>query len=134
MIKTQSTHTMSRPDTIALGQRPFWLLPEPHPVHQEGKKLYWNGLLDIFMAQNALKTAGGVSRLAAITTLPKRLKSNPFGCIRIGITAAGMYTGYSLKAASHIHSAVLSSQTSSAGSNSNAVMVSIKWLRNSLVM
>ena len=47
VIKTQSTHTMSRPDTIALGQRPFWLLPEPHPVHQEGKKLYWNGLLDV---------------------------------------------------------------------------------------
>jgi len=47
VIKTQSTHTMNRPDTIALGQRPFWLLPEPHPVHQEGKKLYWNGILEI---------------------------------------------------------------------------------------
>ena len=46
------------------------------------------------MVQNALKIAGGVSRLAAITTLPKRLKSNLFGCIRIGITAAGMYMGY----------------------------------------
>ena len=47
VIKTQSAHTISRPDTVALGQRPFWLLPEPHPVHQEGKKLYWNGILDI---------------------------------------------------------------------------------------
>ncbi len=51
------------------------------------------------MVQNALKTAGGVSRLAAITTLPKRLTSNPFGCIRIDITVAGMYTGYSPRSA-----------------------------------
>ena len=30
-----------------LGQRPLWLFPEPHPIHQEGQQLFWNGVLKI---------------------------------------------------------------------------------------
>lgn len=30
-----------------LAQRPFWLLPEPQPLHQEGQTVFWNGELEI---------------------------------------------------------------------------------------
>ncbi|MDG2460210.1 MAG: DNA polymerase Y family protein [Luminiphilus sp.] len=44
------THTLTpRNDTDnhPLGQRPFWLLPAPQPIHQSAEQLYWNGALDI---------------------------------------------------------------------------------------
>jgi protein ImuB len=44
------THTLStREDrnSDALGQRPFWLLPTPQPIHQDTERLYWNGPLDV---------------------------------------------------------------------------------------
>ncbi len=34
-------------EITSLGQRPFWLFPEPHPIHQTAEQLYWNGTLEI---------------------------------------------------------------------------------------
>jgi len=44
------THSLTAPrdgDVAALGQRPFWLFPEPHPIHQTAQQLYWNGVLEL---------------------------------------------------------------------------------------
>ena len=44
------THIMGaehNSDNNPLGQRPFWLLPSPQPIHQDAEQLYWNGLLHV---------------------------------------------------------------------------------------
>lgn len=44
------THSLTPPrdrEITSLGQRPFWLFPEPHPIHQTAQQLYWNGILEI---------------------------------------------------------------------------------------
>lgn len=46
------------------------------------------------MARSELKTIGGALLSAVITTLPAPHKNNLSGSIRIGITDAGIYTGF----------------------------------------
>ena len=49
-IAVMETHTLGaqgNPDEDLLRQRPFWLLPEPQPIHEDADQLYWNGALDI---------------------------------------------------------------------------------------
>ena len=47
VIETHAISTQHELDPMALGQRPFWLLPDPHPIHQTAQRLYWNGALEI---------------------------------------------------------------------------------------
>jgi protein ImuB len=47
VIETQTLTAEHHNDDDLLGQRPFWLLPAPQPIHQEAAKLYWNGPLEV---------------------------------------------------------------------------------------
>ena len=47
VMETQTLNARGDTDNNPLGQRPFWLLPEPQPIHQAVEQLYWNGPLDI---------------------------------------------------------------------------------------
>lgn len=47
IVKTHSPMPPHKKEITSLGQRPFWLFPEPHPIHQTAQELCWNGVLEI---------------------------------------------------------------------------------------
>lgn len=47
VVETHSMSAERNSDNNPLGQRPFWLLPAPQPIHQDAEQLYWNGLLHV---------------------------------------------------------------------------------------
>ena len=47
VFETHTLSTQQNRDSDALGQRPFWLLPTPQPIHQDTEQLYWNGPLNV---------------------------------------------------------------------------------------
>ena len=47
VLETHTLSTREDRNSDALGQRPFWLLPTPQPIHQDTERLYWNGPLDV---------------------------------------------------------------------------------------
>ena len=47
VMETHTLRAQRNPDEDPLGQRPFWLLPEPQPIHENADQLYWNGVLDM---------------------------------------------------------------------------------------
>ena len=47
VIETHTLIAEHNSDDALFGQRPFWLLPAPQPIHQEAEQLYWNGPLDV---------------------------------------------------------------------------------------
>lgn len=47
VVKTHSLISPQDRNITPIGQRPFWLFPEPHPIHQTAQQLFWNGVLEI---------------------------------------------------------------------------------------
>lgn len=47
-VQVSNELTDSKPEPRAhIAQRPFWLMPQPTPLRQQGEHLYWNGALEL---------------------------------------------------------------------------------------